>query len=245
MKRPLVRAISAHVRERVVVNFAVDPELMAEELPCEWLAPQVINGKGVASFCVLWLDRLTPSGWPPGLIASQICCAVRFGVIDRTTGRPGVYVVDRCTDSALGSFATRLGFPGFHPLVKVSEREVSSSRQITVEREGAPYVSFALGDAHGSCGVFGDAQEFSRFMAEGDRSYTLAARSGVVNVVDLVKEETEFVPYEVSQVDAHGLPKPIQMPCTADSAFRAADARYEWQFVEQRPLLVSVGVVAT
>jgi hypothetical protein len=243
MKRPLVCAISAHVRERIVVNFAVEPDLMAAALPCDWLAPQIVDGKSVVSFCVLWLDRLTPSGWPSGLIASQISCAVRFGVIDRTTGRPGVYVVDRCTDSALGSFATRLGFPGFHPLVKFSEKTESSARRIDVERAGLPYVSFSLGAPNGSCGVFGSAHAFARFMSEGDRSYTLAARSGVLNIVDLVKEETEFVPYEVGLIDAQGLPKPIQVPCTVDSAFRAADARYEWRFVEQRPVRLAADAV--
>lgn len=245
MKRPLVNSISALVRERIVVNFAVEPSLLAAALPCEWLAPQEVHGKSVVSFCVLWLDRLTPSGWPSGLIARQISCAVRFGVINRTTGRPGVYVVDRCTDSALASFATRLWFPGFHPFVKISESKEPSPRRIDVERAGLPYVSFSLGAAHGSCGVFGSAKAFARFMSEGDRSYTLAPRPDVLNVVDLVKEETEFVPYEVCLIDAQGLPRPIHLPCTVDSAFRAADARYEWRFVEQRPLRLPADVVVS
>src|SRR5690242_14777808 len=134
MKRPLVKVVGAHVDERLVFNFAVAPEAMARVLPCDWLEPQVVGGFAVASFCMLWLERVTPKGWPSALMPSQVSCAIRFGVVDKTTGELGVYVVDRCTDSALGSLATRVGCPGFHPLVRVSDVG-ESPRRIQIARD--------------------------------------------------------------------------------------------------------------
>ena len=236
MTRPLVSTVSAHVRERIVVNLAVSPRAMAEEIPCDWLLPQIVDGRAIVTFCVLWLQRVTPRGWPKAIMPSQVSCAIRFGVIDEATGEPGVYVVDRCTDSAIGSLATRFGCPGFHPLVRITEATDDAKRLITAERSGSPYMAFELRAPNEECGLFGSKEVFQQFLSEGVRSFTPAVRPDTINVVDLVKTETEFVPHAFSLLEDSGLPSRIREDYVVDSAFRTLNAEYEWCFVEQQPI---------
>lgn len=208
---------------------------MAKQIGCGWLLPQVIGGVSIASFCMLWLDRVTPKGWPSLLMPSQISCAIRFSVVDGMTGEPAVYVVDRCTDSAFGSLATRLGSPGYHPLVSISDTR-EDQRRIEVVRAGKTYMSLTVNGRSDEYGVFANTVAFERFMSDGVRSYAIAANHTSANVVDLWKEETSFNCCHASIDDVPGINDLFGSRFEFDSAYQASRARYEWTFIEQRPL---------
>jgi hypothetical protein len=71
---PWIPSVRALLAERLIFNFRLPPKALAELLPAKWLAPQIVNGFGIASFCMLDLRKITiaPPNRPPLFEHSQI-----------------------------------------------------------------------------------------------------------------------------------------------------------------------------
>ena len=198
-------------------------------MPGSKLKPQVVSGSAVGSFCILWLEHITAAGLPAP-VRRSINCAFRYGVLDAHTGEPAVFVDERYTSSRLGSFVTSLGFPCFHPAIAVSDEKIGSGRQLRVE-EGeklllsASVVSFAKRSE-----LFPTAQDFQEFLFCGKRSFCLATKANVLNIVDLRKDETIYEP-----LDAEALQCELANRFASarfDSIFRTAGGGYEWEYIK-------------
>ena len=53
---PRSSPIRARLVERIIFNFAVEPEVAAGLIDAPWLEPELRDGKAILSFCVLDLE---------------------------------------------------------------------------------------------------------------------------------------------------------------------------------------------
>jgi uncharacterized protein YqjF (DUF2071 family) len=109
---PTVRGI---IDRRILVNYSVDPEILAPLLPPPF-RPQVYHGCGLAGICLIRLATIRPRFLPGLLGISSENAAHRIAVEwdESGTVRHGVYVRRRDTDSRLNCLAGGRLFPGVH-----------------------------------------------------------------------------------------------------------------------------------
>src|SRR5258707_15165433 len=98
--------VRARLAERLIFNFRLPRDELPRFLPEPWLAPQVIGGYAVASFCLLDLRSITVAPLPAVIGPRSVSCAPRYAVLDLSgpRPRPAVYVTRRWTSSAFGSW---------------------------------------------------------------------------------------------------------------------------------------------
>jgi hypothetical protein len=231
------RSIIARMIERYIFNFRVTPDCLARHLPVPWLAPQVINGWSVISFCVLKLDRLTVWPLPPVGRFETISCAYRIGVIDHSgnTPEPSVYVTDRNADLPM---ITRLGpllLLDSIPAVKAAIGHTTDMTHIQLSyMDGQHLFSAEARPAKDAqklqSDVFPSVDAFADFIKGGVSSYSPSIYEGAYARVDLHKEDVAYTPLEAeieySWLD--GVWRDAGM--VFDSAVFATGARYQWTY---------------
>src|SRR5690349_614303 len=112
MKIPLVRGI---IERRILVNYRVDPRVMAAILPPPF-RPKLVQGWSIGGICLIRLGQIRPAGLPPVLGLSSENAAHRVAVEwdDAGQSREGVFVPRRDTDSCLTAMLGGRVFSGFH-----------------------------------------------------------------------------------------------------------------------------------
>jgi hypothetical protein len=228
----VIPPVRAELAERFIFNFRMPPHALARFLPVPWLEPQVVNGYGVVSFCLLDLRHITVAPLPTVAGINSISCAPRFAVSDRSRGvaRPAVYVNERRTSSGFGAWFTSLGFSAPHPFARVSVRRDDGGTTLQVADRGERVLFSGSARACAGLGseLFASADDFAAFVAAGVTSYGACRHEGRLTRVDLHKQDNTYEPLE-----ADGLAGPFVEAWTAaggvlDSAFRTHGGRYEW-----------------
>src|SRR5205085_2202297 len=112
MKIPVIRGV---IDRRILVNYHVDPSVLAPLLPAPF-RPKVFRGAGMVGICLIRLKRVRPTFLPAWLGISSENAAHRTAVAwdDGGTVREGVYVRRRDTNSWLNALAGGRLFPGLH-----------------------------------------------------------------------------------------------------------------------------------
>ena len=136
MRTMVLRSV---VERRLLVNYRVDPEYAASQLP-PGFRPQTVRGWAVAGICLLRLGRVLPSvlpvtGWGLGSENAAHRYAVEW---DTPTGpATGVYIRRRDSGSLLNVLAGGRVFPGQHgrATFEVTETETTMHvRYTTADR---------------------------------------------------------------------------------------------------------------
>src|SRR5262245_39730354 len=101
MRLPHIRGV---IDRRILVNYHVDPNVVARQLPAPF-RPKVIHGYGMVGICLIRLRRIRPAGLPAWMGMSSENAAHRVAVEWDEGGaiREGVYVRRRDTSSRLNS----------------------------------------------------------------------------------------------------------------------------------------------
>ncbi len=110
MRIPIIRGL---IDRRILVNFHVDPDVLAKVLP-QPFRPKLVNGVGVAGVCLIRLKHIRPRFWPAMLGVSSENAAHRIAVQWEAGDelREGVYIPRRDTSSRLNSLVGGRLFPG-------------------------------------------------------------------------------------------------------------------------------------
>ena len=108
MKIPVTRGV---IDRRILVNYRVDPSVLAPLLPAPF-RPKVVHGYAMVGICLIRLKKIRPALLPAWLGISSENAAHRTAVEWDEGGvvREGVYVRRRDTDSWLNS-GGRSAFP--------------------------------------------------------------------------------------------------------------------------------------
>ena len=112
MRLPVIRGV---IDRRILVNYRVDPTIVAPMLPPPF-RPKLFRGVGLVGICLIRLKQLRPAFLPAWIGISSENAAHRTAVEwdENGTTREGVYVRRRDTNSWLNTLTGGRLFPGFH-----------------------------------------------------------------------------------------------------------------------------------
>jgi hypothetical protein len=226
--------IRARLAERFLFNFRMPLEAISKYMPESWLTPQVINGYGVASFCILHLRNITYAPLPTVFGVQSLSSAPRVAVIDQSKGRrdPAVFVTYRQTNSLFGAWYTK-GWSAPHPLVEsaiehVSEAEAKVSiHSLHGELQFAATVCPA---ARLESTLFASTDAFSAFIAQGVSSYGYSRYSRRLTKFDLHKQDMGYSALEAIGVSGSAIESWLSDGAVLDSAFHTRGGQYEWTY---------------
>ena len=228
---PPVRAALA---ERLIFNFRMSPAAMAGFLPEPWLVPEVVNGFAVASFCLLDLRGITVAPLPTAVGLRSLSCAPRYAVVDRSgvVPRPAVYVSERWSSSAFGSWFTSLGFSAPHPYVRAAWGHVGPAVRVSMASPARGPVIAARVRPAGEMrsAVFDSVAAFAGFIAGGVASYGSSRYAGRLTRVDLLKSDQTYTPLIVDELAGPDIAAWTAAGAVLDSAFRTDGGRYQWTY---------------
>src|SRR5262249_48634439 len=114
------------IERRILVNYRVDPEVLAELLPAPF-RPRRIHGWGMAGICLIRLRGVRPRFIPEAFGIASENAAHRIAVAWEEWGltREGVFIPRRDTSSWLNTLVGGRVFPGEHHRARfdVEERD--------------------------------------------------------------------------------------------------------------------------
>ena len=129
---PIIRGTIAR---RVLVNYRVDPEILARHLPAPF-RPKLVNGFGIAGICLIRLEKMRPRFAPESMGAASENAAHRIAVEWVLNGqtKEGVFIPVRYTNSKFNAFVGGRMFPGVHQRATFWTAE--SQNRVKVEVSG-------------------------------------------------------------------------------------------------------------
>ena len=109
MPFPIIRGV---IDRRILVNYRVDPDVLARILPAPF-RPKLVNGMGMAGVCLIRLKHIRPRFLPAFLGISSENAAHRIAVEWDQDGekKEGVFIPRRDTSSWLNTLAGGRLFP--------------------------------------------------------------------------------------------------------------------------------------
>src|SRR4051794_32776328 len=110
MKLPVMQGL---IDRRVLVNFRVDPAVLARELP-EPFRPKIAHGYGIAGICLIRLKNIRPNFAPAfvGVLSENAAHRIAVQWDQDGVTREGVYIPRRDTSSVLNAAMGGKIFPG-------------------------------------------------------------------------------------------------------------------------------------
>jgi hypothetical protein len=168
MQIPVIRGT---IDRRILVNFRVDPDVLARLLPPPF-RPKLVNGAGMAGVCLSRLTAVRPQFLPPLFGVSSENAAHRVAVRWEQHGetKEGVFVPRRDTSSRLNTLADGRLFPGVHHHAAFRVREHDDHYRIEMNSDDRQ--SRLLVEGHAvhelyRTSVFGSLREASAFFGGG------------------------------------------------------------------------------
>jgi Uncharacterized conserved protein (COG2071) len=243
----ITKAIDCTIERRLLVNYRLEPEVVAEQLPFPF-RPQLVSGWAVGGVCFLRLRDVRPGGAPAGFGLTSENVAHRFAVEwdDVDGAHVGVYVPRRDTGSRLASWSGGRLFPGVYHPARFDSRDRGSSLDIDVtSRDGEVRLSVSTKDTHALGGqLFNSAEHASQFFRDGALGYSPAGGGDYFEGVRLMSSSWDVAPLSVEYMASSLFDNQCLFPkgtCTFDSALVMRDLPVRW--LAQRKLVPRSTVV--
>ncbi len=172
-KLPVIRGV---IDRRILVNYRVDPEVLARLLPSPF-RPQLVNGMAMAGICLIRLRNVRPQGLPAWMGIASENAAHRMAVEwdDGGVPRQGVYVRRRDTSHWLNALAGGRLFPGRHCRAKFRVEETPDRFHVglkSLDQETRMEVRAARAASLPRESVFASLEEASQFFQAGSLGYS-------------------------------------------------------------------------
>lgn len=173
MRIPVMRGV---IDRRILVNYHVDPAVLAPLLPAPF-RPKVVHGVGMVGICLIRLKGVRPAFVPSWLGIASENAAHRTAVEwdDGGTVREGVYVRRRDTSSRLNALAGGRLFPGIHHRAAFTVRETADHFAVALRSaDGETHLSVRglRTDRLPASSVFGSLDEASAYFRTGSLGYS-------------------------------------------------------------------------
>lgn len=229
-------AVAATIERRILVNYRVDPGVLAAVLPAPF-RPQVVDGHGLAGICLIRLGALRPAGLPAAVGVTTENAAHRVAVCwDTAEGvANGVYIPRRDTSSALAVAAGGRAFPGWQHRARFAVDESAGCFRIDVaSRDGQVTVKVVArrAEAVTAGSVFESVDAASCFFRCSPLGYAATPRAGVFDGVALAAEGWMVEPLELEEVRSSFFEDGTRFPpgsAVVDSAFLMAGLDSTWR----------------
>jgi hypothetical protein len=231
-----VPELQATIERRLLVNYRVDPDVLAGVLPAPF-RPSTVDGYGVGGICLLRLGAMRPVGVPRHIGLTSENAAHRIAVEWDTSSGPanGVFIPRRDTSSRVSSFLGGRVFPGWqrHAQFEVLERDgrfeicVTSQDgladiEVCAHRSGRPM----------SGSVFTTTEAASTFFRSAPVGYAATPCDGVYDGVELGTDGWNLEPLHVERVTSSFFDDRARFPngsATLDSAFLMSQITTRWR----------------
>lgn len=201
MRIPIIRGT---IDRRILVNFRVDPEVLAGILPPPF-RPKVVNGVGMAGVCLIRLKHIRPRWLPSFVGISSENAAHRIAVEweqDRQR-REGVFIPRRDTSSRLNALAGGRLFPGMHHQAHFQVQEQDDHYRIVLDsddRHTHLLVDGRVSSEWPGRSIFVSLEEASGFFQRGSLGYSVTNTPGRFDGLELRSFHWQVTPLAVEQV---------------------------------------------
>jgi uncharacterized protein YqjF (DUF2071 family) len=201
MKIPVIRGV---IDRRILVNYRVDPGVLARVLPAPF-RPKVVHGVGMVGICLIRLRHLRP-GFLPGWLGVTSENAAHRTAVEWDEGgrvREGVYIRRRDTSSRLTALLGGRAFPGLHSHARFRVRESATRVEVAVRSDdGVTHLSVTgdVTDRLPAGSVFGSVAEASAFFRAGSLGYSATPDEGRFQGLELRCDRWQVEPLAVSAV---------------------------------------------
>ena len=236
MKLPAIKGTMAR---RLLINFRVDPLVMAPLLPAPF-RPKLHDGWAIAGVCLIRLEQIQPALCNLPLGASSENAAHRIAVEWDEGGqtREGVFVPRRDTDSLVNSLAGGRLFPGEQHRARFQVEDDGDAISLQMRScDGAVEVNIKGREAAElpptSC--FADLQSASLFFERGCLGYSARDRGETLDGMTLFVENWRVRAFDVEGVSSSWFADASKFPAgsaTFDHALLMRDVEHSWHAAE-------------
>jgi uncharacterized protein YqjF (DUF2071 family) len=232
MQIPVIRGT---IDRRILVNFRVDPDVLARMLPNHF-RPKLVNGTGMAGVCLIRLKHIRPRFLPGLLGVSSENAAHRIAVEWEENGveKEGVFIPRRDTSSRLNTLAGGRLFPGVHHHARFQVQEHGEHFRVAVDSDDGRthlLVEGHIGTALPPTSIFSSVPEASRFFEQGSVGYSVTRKPGEFDGLELRSFTWKVQPLVVEQVESSYFEDQELFPAgsvTFDSALLMQQIEHEW-----------------
>ncbi len=201
MRIPVIHGV---IDRRILVNYHVDPGVLAPLLPPPF-RPKVSHGAGMVGICLIRLKKVRPTFVPSWLGISSENAAHRTAVEwdENGTTCEGVYVRRRDTNSWLNSLAGGRLFPGIHHHAAFTVNETADHLAVALRsNDGVTSMSVRgrRADQLPRSSVFGSLEEASAFFQAGSLGYSATPDPSRFQGLELRCHDWRVEPLEIEEV---------------------------------------------
>ncbi|MBM3968934.1 MAG: hypothetical protein FJ302_03585 [Planctomycetes bacterium] len=232
MRLPVMRGV---IDRRILVNYRVDPTVLAPLLPAPF-RPKIVRGFGLVGICLIRLKEIRPSFLPSWLGVSSENAAHRTAVEWDEDGstRGGVYVRRRDTNSWLNTLVGGRLFPGFHHHATFEVRESPETLAVTMRSDDdatSLSVRGHLTPKWSPTSVFSSLSEASAFFEAGAIGYSATPVASRFQGLELRCSHWYVDPLEVEEVRSNFFENSSLFPKGSiefDCALLMRNIAHEW-----------------
>ena len=232
MRIPVIRGV---IDRRILVNYRVDPEVLAEIVPAPF-RPQRVDGSGIAGICLIRLKQVRPRFLPSFVGLSSENAAHRIAVEWDADGerQTGVFVPRRDTSSRLNVFAGGRIFPGVQNRARFDVREDDERFHVAMtSRDGSAHVTVdgRVGSELPAESVFSSLEDVSRFFELGSVGYSPDSSKSRFDGLEIRAFNWHIEPLDVERVESSFFDDRTQFPAgsvTFDNALLMRGIDHEW-----------------
>ncbi|MBM4077801.1 MAG: hypothetical protein FJ267_19400 [Planctomycetes bacterium] len=236
MRIPVIRGI---IDRRILVNYRVDPAVLAPLLPSPF-RPKLIRGSALVGICLIRLKNVRPAFLPSWMGVSSENAAHRSAVEwdDETTSgkrvREGVYVRRRDTNSWLNSLAGGRLFPGYHYHARFDVQETTDDLAVSIasdDRVTRMSVKGHVTDSLPASSIFQSLDEASHFFQAGSLGYSATPKTSRFQGLELRCRDWHIQPLAIDDVRSSFFDDLSQFPPQSiqfDCALFMRNIEHEW-----------------
>jgi hypothetical protein len=236
MRIPVIRGV---IDRRILVNYRVDPTVLASILP-DPFRPKLVNGAGMAGVCLIRLKHIRPRLLPSFVGISSENAAHRIAVEWDHQGeqRQGVFIPRRDTSSRLNTLVGGKLFPGVHHHANFQVHERDGHYRIALDSDDLQTHLLVEGQVSADLpksSVFGSLQEASGFFERGALGYSVTAQPGEFDGLELRSFKWHVTPLAVENVESSFFENRTVFPVGSvefDCALLMRGIDHEWHSME-------------
>jgi len=242
-----IGALRGLIRRRVLVNFRVDPKVMARRLP-DPFRPLLVGGAAIAGICLIRLEQIRPPFAPRafGIRSENAAHRVAVKWMD-SSGREieGVYVLRRDTDSVWNHIAGGRLFPGRHHLAKFQVCDDCRRIQIRMDSDDGSAdlaISARTGEGLREESRFPSLAQARLFFENGKIGYSPSQQGQRFDGLELDTEPWVLMPLHVESLSARYFDDSAAFPAGSiafDSALILRDVEHTWRTLDRLDLRAS------
>lgn len=203
MRIPIIRGV---IDRRILVNFRVDPNVLAKQLPPPF-RPNLVDGWGMAGVCLIRLKQIRPRFLPSIVGVSSENAAHRIAVEwDQDGNRcEGVFVPRRDSSSRLNSLVGGRLFPGVHHhgVFHVDEHDNRFRIELdSDDRRTHLLIKANIADDLPPASIFRSLQDASDFFSHGSLGYSVTSRPNRFDGLELRSFNWRVEALDVAQIES-------------------------------------------